>query len=349
MRISVLAIIIFSTVTTRAAERVFDFNLLEKGSLPIGWKQAVTGGGPPAKWEILNDDIPSELAPLSATAPVTTIRPVVAQTSTDKTNERFPLLYFDEEIFGDFTLRTKLKMAGGETEQMAGIAFRIVDENNYHVVRASAKGDSFVFYSFINGQRQPPVGNQVDIPANEWLTVEVEARGTQFKFKLNGKEIIPPLTNPNFRKGKIGYWTKSDSISHFVDTRIEYKPLIPQAQRLITSAVERYERLVGLRILIPDESGSTKILASTDESEIGNAGFKEERLVIDTAQMMYLKGKSDVTVSLPLRDRNGDPVAAVRVTMDSFRGQTQKNAIARAQPVVSLLQSNILDYQDLFE
>ncbi len=350
MRFLILAILFTATVTLSAAAKVFDFNLLTVSSLPPGWKQSVLGGGGPAKWEIVEDDIPSQLERLSPTAPITSFRPVVAQLSTNRTDERFPLLYYDEEIYGDFVLTTRLKMVGGETEQMAGVAFRILDEKNYHVIRLSAKGDSMMFYSFLNGQRQPPVGLTINIESNQWYTLEIHAKGHQFRFLLDGQESMPPLDNPNFRKGKIGYWTKSDSVSHFVDTRIDYTPLIPNAQRLVESAMKRYDRLLGLRILVPgDEPATARILASTDEADIDQNGFKEERLVIDTGEIMYLKNKSDVTVSLPLRDRNGEPVAAVRITMDTFRGQTQKNAIARAQPIVSLLQSNILDYKDLIE
>lgn len=351
MRLLILAILFTLTHPVLAAEKVFDFNLLEPGSVPPGWKQSVLGEGGPSRWEMVEDDIPSQFERLSSTAPVTSVRPVVAQVSTNKTDERFPLLYFnEEEVFGDFVLTTKLKMVSGEAEQMAGIAFRIVDEENYHVVRLSAKGDSMMFYSFIDGQRQPPVGRSINIHSNEWYTLEVRARGHAFRFRLNGQEVMPPLDNPNFRKGRIGYWTKSDSISHFVDTRIEYTPLVIHAQRLIDSAMKRYSRVQELRILVPgDEPESARILASTTEAEIDQAGYKEERLVIDNGEIMYLKHKTDVTVSLPLRDRNGEPMAAVRIKMDTFRGQTQKNAIARAQPIVSMIQNNVLDYEDLVE
>jgi hypothetical protein len=98
-----------------------------------------------------------------------------------------------------------------------------------------------------------------------------------------------------------------------------------------------------------DEPDSSRILASTDETDVDKEGYQEERLVIDNGEIMYLKSKSDVTISLPLRDRNGEPMAAVRITLDTFRGQTVKNAIARAQPVVSLLQASVLDYKDLIE
>ena len=66
--------------------------------------------------------------------------------SRDKTDERFPILVYDEETFADFTLTTRFKIVDGEVEQMAGIAFGILDDKNYSYVRASALGGTFSLF-----------------------------------------------------------------------------------------------------------------------------------------------------------------------------------------------------------
>ncbi|HAV64161.1 MAG TPA: hypothetical protein DCY13_17570 [Verrucomicrobiales bacterium] len=334
----------------RAAEKAFDFNLLKDGELPAGWRVALTGGGPPPEWGAVKDELPSAFERFSASARSETIRPVIAQNSTDKTDERFPMLIYEEEQYGDFKLTTRFKTVAGETEQMAGIAFRVQDEQNYHVVRASSMGGTFLFYSFINGQRTPPVGARVEIPSNVWHTLEIDAKGNDFTFRLNGVQVMPEVSNPNFRRGKLAYWTKSDSVSYFVDTRITFTPLEIKAQQLVKSAMEKFDRLLELGVLVAgDAPGTAKMIASGNADSIGKEGYAEERMVMDLGEMMYLQGKSDVTVTLPLRDRNGDIIAAVRVRMKRFAGQTQKNAILRAQPVVGHLQSSVLSAADLYE
>lgn len=332
------------------ADKDFSFAGLKDGAIPPGWRPALTGGGGPVKWGIVQDDVPSELERFSALAPNVNVRPVMAQLSQDKTDERFPMLIYDEEEYGNFKLTTKFKTLSGEMEQMAGIAFRIVDEKNYHVIRASSKGGTFLFYSFINGQRTQPVGVNIAIASNVWHTLEIDATGTRFVFRLDGKDVMPPLDNPNFRRGKIGYWTKSDSVSYFVDTRIEYKEHIIQAQRQVDEAMKQFDRLIALRIVVPgDAPKTTRILASSIEDEIDQPGIAKEMEVIKTGKIMYLRENKQVTVTLPLRDRNGDPIAAVRVTMERFPGQTQKNAIIRAQPVVANVQKSILGLESLTE
>ena len=44
---------------------------------------------------------------------------------------------------------------------------------------------------------------------------------------------------------------------------------------------------------------------------------------------------------MPLRDRNGESIAAVRVAMESFTGQTEQNALARARPLVKQIQARV--------
>ena len=63
----------------------------------------------------------------------------------------------------------------------------------------------------------------------------------------------------------------------------------------------------------------------------------------------YGKEKGSVSVVMPLRDRNGDPVAAVRVTLKSFPGQTEKNALARAKPIVDRMAAQVRSARDLFQ
>jgi hypothetical protein len=52
---------------------------------------------------------------------------------------------------------------------------------------------------------------------------------------------------------------------------------------------------------------------------------------------------------MPLLDRNGDIIAAARVIMKSFPGQTEQNALVRATPIVREMQSRINSLQDLIE
>jgi hypothetical protein len=272
------------------------------------------------------------LAPLSPNPSLINKRHVLTQLSHDPADEHFPLLIYNGEVFGDFTITTRFKCVRGDKEQMAGIAFRIQDEKNYYVIRASALGNSFRFYKFVAGERSAPIGPEVKIPTGTWHEMTVSCKGSEIRSSLDGKELIPALTDHSFIAGKIGFWTKSDSISSFAETRIEYTPREPLAQKVLRDLMTMYPRIIGLRMYAVKEE-KLQVIASTDEKEIGDAGTDVEENVIKKANVYCAKGRTTVAVIVPVRDRNGDSVAALRVTLKAFPGQTENNAIARAMPI----------------
>jgi hypothetical protein len=277
-------------------------------------------------------------------------RPVLAQLAQDPTDEHFPLLIFQDESFDDFTLTTRVKTLKGVMEQMAGIAFRIQDETNYYVVRASSLGNTFRFYKVVNGVRGPLIGPEVPIQSGVWHDLTVECKGNQIRCLFDGKEQIPMLTDNSFARGKIGFWTKSDSVSYFADTKIAYTPREPPAQAIVRDALKKYPRLIGLEVyvLAPDPH-TPRLVASKDTKAIGKSGGHTEQDVINRNVTYYGKGRTSVEVTMPLHDRNGETVAAARVIMSTFPGQTENNALARALPIVKEMEARISSLQALIE
>src|SRR5262245_41430008 len=236
MKAHLCCFLLLLVLTGLAAEKKFDFGLYQEGNLPPGFRSSVTGKGKPGEWQIVLDEVPPQLAPINPDAPVRTKRGVLAQLAQDPTDEHFPLLIYEGETFDDFTLTTRFKTMRGVMEQMAGIAFRIQNESNYYVLRASSLGNTFKFYKVINGQRGSIIGPEIEIPSGVWHELGIECKGNSIHCLLNGKEAMPPLTDSSFIRGKIGFWTKSDSVSYFSDTRIVYTPRQPPAQQLVREA-----------------------------------------------------------------------------------------------------------------
>lgn len=333
-----------------AAELSFDFSQFPLNETPRGFKSAISGQGKSGEWKIVLDEVSPLLPPLTPQAPVVTKKPVLAQLSADITDEHFPLLIFEEETFGDFTLTTRFKTVRGTVEQMAGIAFRIQDEKNYYYVRGSSLGNNFRFFKVVNGQRSAAIGPEVEIPKGAWHELIVECKGNRIHCLLNGKEVIPTLTDSSFAAGKIGFWTKSDAVSYFGDTKVVYTPLEILAKVLVREMLLKYPRLVGLKMYaFPKDRLNLRIVASSNVKELGFSGTSVEQDVIDHDSIYYDKENQTVAITLPLHDRNGETVAAVRVTMKSFKGQTEQNAIARAQPIVKEMEGRVRSSRDLME
>lgn len=326
---------LFAVGPCQSAQLKIDFGSYPQGKEPPGFASRVSGEGEPGGWKIEMKVVPPLLPPITPQAANETSKKVLVQEGGQLIDEHFPLLIYEEETFGDFKLQTRFKIEGGIMEQMAGIAFRVQDARNYYVIRASAKGNTFYFYKFVDGLRSQPIGQNIEIQKGEWYELSIECKGNQISLRLNGKEVIPTLTDYTFLKGKIGFWTKSDAKSCFADTQIEYTPVVPLIQRVIHQTMNKFDRLVGIQVYARRPGNAQlEIVASSKASEIGQQAKDKEARVIDEEAMLYKKEGGVVKVTLPLDDRNGEPVAAVTVVMDSFPGQTQNNAVARALPIV---------------
>ena len=334
-----------------AAERTFDFSQTTNANdLPKGFRSTVSGEGKPGEWKLILDDVTSALPTLSPRSPVRTKQSVLAQLARDRTDEHFPLLVLDDETFGDFTFKTRFKTMAGEAEQMAGVVFRLQDEKNYYVVRASSLGNNLRFYKFVNGVRSSPIGPELPIPTNVWHELTVECKGNQIRVLLNGKEVMPALSDSSFPAGKIGFWTKSDSVSYFADARLSYTLREKLADGVVHDTLNRFTKLKGLKLFaMPAGKDQPLVIASGNRSEIGQPGGEQEKKCLLEGAPFVGRGKDTMAVMLPLRDRNGDIVAAARVTLDSFLGQTENNALARVRPVLKFMENRVANANETLQ
>jgi hypothetical protein len=334
-----------------AAELKFDFGRMPLGQPPPGFRSMIVGAGKPGDWQVIEADFPSLLPRFDTNAStVVSRRAVVAQLAQDPTDEHFPLLVYEGQPFGDFKCTTRFKAVAGQEERMAGLAFRLQDEKNFYLIRANAKRGNVWFYKVVDGVRGPPAARNVPVAPGQWHELTVECRGTRIQAWLDGVEATPEIGDSSFGRGKLAFWTKSDAVSYFADTVVTYTPLERPAQVWVRAVLKEFPHLLGLKIYAPfGQPPQVTLIAGADAAEVGQPGGPREQDVLATGNTYYGKGKGSVSVLEPLRDRNGDVVAAVRVVMKSFPGQTEETAVARAVPVMGALQKRVTAAQDLLE
>ena len=348
MRICFFLSLLTTALGAGAAERRFDFGQAPGGQLPDGFHSVVSGLGKPGDWRVIFEDVEPGIVPLSPQAHALTKKAVLAQVSQDPSDEHFPILVFEDETFGDFTFSARFKTVSGRVEQMAGIVFRYQNETNFYVLRASSLGNTFRFYKVVNGERGNIIGPEIRIPTNVWQELSVECKGNQIHCLLDGKDVIPTINDSSFSSGKIGFWTKSDSVSYFTDARIVYVPRQIEADVIVRELLKKYPRLEDIRIYTAGAAaGTSRLVASRDQKDVGQPGAKAESDIIQHGVVYYAKEKGITTVTMPVRDHNGDSIAAVRVIMKSFPGQTEQNAVARATPIMKEIQARIQTGEDL--
>jgi 3-keto-disaccharide hydrolase len=337
------------TFSAAGAEIKINFGDDAVGRTPTNFYSALAGGGRPGDWKIVMDEVPSAFEPLSSNAPAVNHIGALAQLDLDPTDERFPMLIYGAETFKDFKLTTRFKIVGGALEQMAGVVFRFQNESNFYVFRASALGHNLRFYKVVNGVRGNLIGPDMDISTGVWHTLSVQCEGNQITCRLDDKLAMPPLQDDTFESGKIGFWTMSDALTHFGDTSIIYTPIVPPAQALVESMMQREPRILSLRIYTLDKKGEPRIIASKDKDEIGQSGAEAEKAAIEKGHVYFGRSKGKVAVTMPLNDRNGNPIAAVRVELKSFLGETEDTSVSRARGIVQAMEAQVMSSQDLLE
>jgi hypothetical protein len=193
------------------ASFTYTFDSDAVGGMPAKFHSARTGKGAESKWAVVAD----------ATAPS---KPnVVAQTSTDTTDYRFPLLIADEGSFKDLELSVRFKAVSGEVDRAGGLVFRLKDANNYYIVRANALEDNYRLYHVVAGNRRQFAGANFKVTPGEWHELRVECVGNKIIcFYDSAKKI--EATDDTFKDaGKVGLWTKADSVTYFDDLRVTAK------------------------------------------------------------------------------------------------------------------------------
>jgi hypothetical protein len=136
-------------------------------------------------------------------------------------------------------------------------------------------------------------------------------------------------------------------VGYFYDTVISYTPVVSRAQTVVQGITTEQPRIVGLRIYTLDDHGQPQVIASKNEKEIGQPGTAAETAANNEGKVYFGRDKGTVMLTLPLRDRNGDPIAAVRVQLKSFPGETQDTALTRATMIVRTIQEQITSKAEL--
>lgn len=131
----------------------------------------------------------------------------------------FPAISLDIKAYTDVIVKVDFKAISGQSDQAAGIIFRIQDKDNYYIVRANALENSVVIFKYVNGGRSEIKGGSVNVANGKWQTLRMEAKGDLLRGYLNDVLIVE-ASDSTFSSGGVGLWTKADSVTCFDNVTI---------------------------------------------------------------------------------------------------------------------------------
>ena len=187
----------------QAPQAVRTFEDAAAGAPPPGFSFALTGGGGPVRWVVLED-------PSSPAGPK-----VLAETSKDRTSDRFPLAILDGFEARDVAVSVRFKPVSGTVDQAAGLVVRLRDPRNYYIARANALEDNVRLYRVVDGRRTQFAGVEVRVPRDRWQTLGLRVEGERFEVSLGGRTLFSAMDRTFAEAGRVGLWTKADSLTHF--------------------------------------------------------------------------------------------------------------------------------------
>jgi hypothetical protein len=122
----------------------------------------------------------------------------------------------DVDDFRDGEISIRFRLLGGQLDQCAGILFNLKTNGDYLTVRFNGKEDNLVLWTFKSGKRSfvKKGSENVHIPLGEWHTMKIAVAGTSLHGFLDDKPLLEyTLAEP--LSGKVGVWSKTDSVSQF--------------------------------------------------------------------------------------------------------------------------------------
>jgi hypothetical protein len=155
----------------------------------------------------------------------------LAQVDPDRTGSRFPVAVIADASAADVDLSVRFRPVSGRVDQAAGLVWRYQNEDNYYIVRANALEDNVVLYKVQKGRRTDlPVkgerrayGKPAEVPGQQWSTLRVVATGPRFEVHFSGRKLYEVEDTTFTQAGRVGVWTKADSVTHFDDIMVMTK------------------------------------------------------------------------------------------------------------------------------
>lgn len=207
-RLALLALVLAAApAAAQTPPIVVSFNDMTTGQPPLGFTTGLGGTGASSVWRIEGD-------------PRTPRGKVLIQKSTDSSSMRYPICIYDGIRTFNADVTVSFNIISGKIDQVAGIALRVADEGNYYLARASAKDNAVTLSRFVGGSGSDLTSATVKVPPGTWQTLRFKIDRDRLTVYLNGQQVIDWSDSRHTREGRIGLWTRADSVTMFDDLSI---------------------------------------------------------------------------------------------------------------------------------
>jgi hypothetical protein len=200
----VMSLAVIAPASSQVKRQVLASPLVEEGSDPDGCTPVASGEGGPVAWVVRVERLLLDGKAL-------------VETSGGREVDRFPMCIADRPVARNLAIELAFVPRQGRVARAAGIVFRFIDPNDYYVVRADALANDVRMTRVVNGERADVAVRAVQVASDASHALKVEALDDRFTAWFDGKRLFEARDRRLGTAGRIGIWSRSDSVTSFGD------------------------------------------------------------------------------------------------------------------------------------
>jgi len=340
MRLGSTLVLLWSSLPILAAGNPFNFSKLPLGKTPAGFRAT---GGEAKEWRVVEADLPSTLDPSR-----TVKRHCLQHSGGTNDSERYPSLVFAGKDFGNLVFKTSFRIDGGNGVKAAGIVIRAQPDNTSFVF-AIIPAKSRMYLSYCEkGTKFGNHSSRISLPKDGWYHLELTCVNNTLSGKLNGEnfETLRFINNPP-GPGKVGFWTRGDTDCLFTLSSVTLPLSLAQSVVNDIARTNKYLLRVELAALRPGKN-VPEISAATDLKQVGKPAHASCRQAIEKGAVIYSEGSDAIEVVMPVKNVDGEIMAAARMFLKPGNLTSKARHRARAAAVAIELGKRIQTRAKLF-
>ena len=336
--------------TLHAANAALDLSKQKLGKAPKGFTAKVTGEGKAGTVVVREGEIPAIIGGGKIKGRFFEV------TGGGKNANHYTLIMLDALAPDDFSGSVRFHITGGKILPVAGIAFRAQDEKNYYLLAIKPTDTRLYWSVFEKGEAVKGRRDNAILPApGGWHDLKFSAKGNALTWTLNGRNqfiTYDPKKVPDFRKGRIAFWVRADTRAEFAQFEL-LNPAEIQAKRhreILRRVARTDPRVLSLQLVArtaPKEA--LKIIGSLNAAEVGKPAHADCAKAMKENKNFHGRKNDEALVTIPLRDKNGVIIGAVRMHLRSPPGTEKRRDITRATALTKQIQSSFPDSKSLFQ
>ena len=108
----------------------------------------------------------------------------------------------------------------GKADLGGGLIWRAQDDRNYYLLRASAVEQNIRLYRVVKGVRYLVKNHNRAIAPSAWHSLRIIQHGCDMQIRYDNEPLFQ-LCEQTWDQGRVGLWTKADSVTHFDELTVQ--------------------------------------------------------------------------------------------------------------------------------